>query len=176
MKKLLFLLFSFALLWSCKERDQDSETLPAATQSGANTGGALINGKVWVAKIELPSISGGNNTLYHTSPALGQYMLDIHLRNVTNTSGDNIKIFITSNEDITLNTYQLVSDTDNTGIYSNSANYPFYTNATNTGTITITKFDKANQIVSGTFNFKAINSNGEIINITEGRFDKKFQQ
>lgn len=176
MKKIIFFLLIISFLFNCKDDEQDTNVLPEATQSGKNTGGAVVNGEIWVAKIESPSISGGNITQYNTSPALGQFMLNINLRNVNNTSGDQIKIFITSNQDITTTSYQLSVSTGNFGIYSNKAYNPYYTDATNSGILTITKFDKVNQIVSGTFAFKAINSNGELINITEGRFDKKFQQ
>ena len=44
------------------------------------------------------------------------------------------------------------------------------------GSITITKFDKKNKFVSGTFHFEVGNSNGDgtKVVVTEGRFDKKY--
>ena len=47
------------------------------------------------------------------------------------------------------------------------------TSAQNTGSVTITKWDLTNNIVSGTFEFKAgsIDNSSEPINITDGRFD-----
>ena len=43
-----------------------------------------------------------------------------------------------------------------------------------TGKITVTRLDLQNQIISGTFEFKAVNNNGKVVVITDGRFDKKF--
>ena len=34
---------------ACRERDADPNVLPPATQTGANTAGCLVDGKVWVA-------------------------------------------------------------------------------------------------------------------------------
>src|SRR5690606_35013194 len=45
-----------------------------------------------------------------------------------------------------------------------------------TGEMTITKLDFENNIVSGTFWFDAVNGNGEIVEIREGRFDMRFTQ
>lgn len=45
-----------------------------------------------------------------------------------------------------------------------------------TGELTIIKLDFENNIVSGTFWFDAINDDGEIVEIREGRFDMRFTQ
>ena len=50
MRKFLFLLMILIGLLSCKDENQDSSILPAVSQSGKNTGGAIVDGKVWVAK------------------------------------------------------------------------------------------------------------------------------
>lgn len=172
MKNLLFLaLLSIGLFTSCKDDDQDPNTLPAATQSGANTGGALVNGEIWVAKIENPDLMpGGNNTQYQA--VNGEYNMEIVLRNVSDSSGNIISIKINSNEDLSITDYELNDSDFNRGYYRKSVSY--YTDSENTGILTITKFDKANKIISGTFSFKAKNQNGTVVNITEGRFDKKF--
>ena len=34
---------------ACREQDADPNVLPPATQTGANTAGCLVDGKVWVA-------------------------------------------------------------------------------------------------------------------------------
>jgi len=55
------ILFSF--FTSCNDDDdnQNPNILPEATQVGANTGGALIDGKVWVTKKEFPDPHPGKN-------------------------------------------------------------------------------------------------------------------
>ncbi|RRJ91607.1 hypothetical protein EG240_05250 [Paenimyroides tangerinum] len=51
------------------------------------------------------------------------------------------------------------------------------TNSTYIGEMTITKFDLANEIVSGTFWFDVQNPwTGEKIEVREGRFDTHFSQ
>ena len=52
----------------------------------------------------------------------------------------------------------------------NASNY-FYTNSNNTGELKINYLDLSNSIISGTFWFDAINEEGEIVEIREGRFD-----
>jgi hypothetical protein len=51
------------------------------------------------------------------------------------------------------------------------------TNSTHTGSVTITKLDTVNNIVSGTFEFDAASTDdsAEPINVTDGRFDLKVQ-
>lgn len=44
----------------------------------------------------------------------------------------------------------------------------------NVGTFKFTKFDKVNRIFSGSFQFKARNFDGKVVNVSEGRFDKRF--
>ena len=159
------------LIFSCKERDQDPDILPAATQEGKNTGGAIVNGQVWVAKIENPSsLPGWNNTIYNTDPVLGTFSLQIVLRQYNNDN-NLITFNVTDSQDFLPKTYDL--NENNYAAYRNPSVF-YITNSSNTGTLTITRFDKVNRIVSGTFSFKAVNSAGEVVTITEGRFDRKF--
>ena len=176
MKKILFFLTFIFLVISCKERDQDPDILPAATQEGKNTGGAIVNGQVWVAKIEVPdTLPGGNNTYYDTSPLLNTFRLQIVLLKYTD-SNSTISFYLERNQDFSPGIYALDNNDnhDNHGSFSPNVLEIFNTNSTNTGTLTITRFDKVNRIVSGTFSFKAVNSAGEVVTITEGRFDRKF--
>ena len=57
--------------------------------------------------------------------------------------------------------------------YSNGLLYD--ANDNNSGELKITKFDQINRILSGTFFFTGTdNSNGQTVNITEGRFDIRY--
>jgi hypothetical protein len=51
------------------------------------------------------------------------------------------------------------------------------TSSTTTGSVTITKVDAANHIVSGTFQFNAasIYNPSQVLSVTDGRFDLKVQ-
>ncbi|NGZ89033.1 DUF6252 family protein [Psychroflexus maritimus] len=60
------------------------------------------------------------------------------------------------------------------GSYNLSNSYNFYTNTNNTGELTITRLDLSSSIISGTFWFDAVNEEGEIVEIREGRFDVTY--
>ncbi|WES98286.1 DUF6252 family protein [Chryseobacterium arthrosphaerae] len=174
MKKILFLLLTTALLLNCKDRDQDTDVLPEATQSGKNTGGAIINGKLWVAKIQSPSsIAGGNITSY--SHFGNTYKLEITLEEV-NYQSSQIKLYITDTQGIAPKTYDVNPSSNIEGYYTDKNFVKYDITSSTGGSVTITHFDISKQIVSGTFSLKAENSNGEIVTITDGRFDKKFSQ
>lgn len=172
MKNLLFLALVCIGLLSCKDRDPDPNVLPEATQSGKNTAGAIVDGKVWVAKIAYPDLNNGgvNATIYEY--ANGEYKLKIVLQQINN-EGSSIGFYISDKIDITTTSYILANDNFR-GTYSYKTLEDYYTDNENTGILTITKFDKINKIVSGVFTFKVKDSNGKIVTITDGRFDKRF--
>ena len=82
-------------------------------------------------------------------------------------------------------TYNLVAILNGTSNYnsnfgefwitSNIVNAIQYTTtATVTGELKITKLDTQQRIISGTFWYDAINSDGEKVEIREGRFDMRY--
>ena len=88
-------------------------------------------------------------------------------------------------EDVTLissESYQLNTEFGNDAssgeynINSTPPPSPFYysTNDIITGEVTITNHDINNAILSGTFWFDAINSEGDIVEVREGRFDMEY--
>ncbi|QOW10996.1 hypothetical protein Q73A0000_11820 [Kaistella flava (ex Peng et al. 2021)] len=174
MKKLILLsLLSIGLFSACKDREADPNVLPEATQSGKNTGGALVDGKVWVAKIAYPDLNGGgvNATMYEH--ANGKYKMKIVFQQANNIN-NRIVIYISDVDEIVNRIYKL--DNNNVAGYEKGLDYLQYytTNTDFDGSITFSKFDKINKIASGTFNFKAKNSAGQVVTITDGRFDKRF--
>ena len=170
MKKLLFVVLVFIGLICCKDRDQDQVVLPLATQNGSNTGGALIDGNVWVAKDEYPTLNGGgvNATIYEQEN--GEYKMKLVFRQVDNLD-NRIVIYISDVSEITAKTYSL--DENNVARYESGLDY-YITNIGFTGSITFSKFDRVEKIASGTFSFKAKNKDGKTVNVTDGRFDKRF--
>ena len=66
------------------------------------------------------------------------------------------------------------------GAYSSSIDIftgsDYFTNSIQKGELTITYLDKNNQIISGTFWFDAINNDGDIVEIREGRFDMPYSK
>jgi hypothetical protein len=59
----------------------------------------------------------------------------------------------------------------NSNIYSSNQ---FYTTNTNIGELKITRLDTQQKIISGTFWYDAINPQGEIVKIRDGRFDMHY--
>ena len=179
MKNLVLALFALAVFSGCKK---DIDELPPATETGANTFGAKVDGELWVpqkfgiaptAPI-LEARYGGNNSVFinarnfSSSPTETEF--EIHIKNFTGTG-----------------TYQLNQAT-NKYPYEN-ASYGYFikrkfmplndwiTSNQFTGTVVITKYDIANKIISGTFAFTAgsTDNTAEPLKVTEGRFDVKIQ-
>lgn len=174
----LFLICILLISASCKN-DDDTPTnpidqLPPATQVGANTAGCLINGEVF---LPFGSIAGGNLNLFYTDGlnfglSIGEKKNNV-LKNINVTS---------LNESLEVGQiYSLLNFEDNSkyGLFSNDVFSPpspkFYQTTTNiTGELTITNHDFNNAILSGTFWFDAVNSEGEIVEVREGRFDMEY--
>jgi hypothetical protein len=180
MKNVFFILASLLILTGCKK---SVDALPDATQTGANIFGLKLNGQYWVpqkfAGINAPilnaQLSGSNLTdliitaqNFASEPTETQF--NLYIKNITGPGS-----------------YQL---NETTNIYpGSSSSYAYYvkrkinplnewmTSAQNTGTVTITKWDMSNKIVSGTFEFNAGSSDAGAgtVSVTDGRFDVKLQ-
>ncbi|MGC4129943.1 MAG: DUF6252 family protein [Bergeyella sp.] len=172
--------YFFALLslclFSCRDKDQDPNVLPEATQHGANTGGALVDGKVWVASTKYLNTLGGAGT--YCEKIDNTTLIQIDLRHVSDNSRILIKAAIDNFE---LNKTYILSQNDSLDynfaryIDNNSKWYLTQPNSTYIGKLKITKLNLLqDQMVCGTFEFKAVDKDGNTVNITDGRFDKKF--
>ena len=178
MKNLLFLPL-LCLLFACKK---DIEELPPATQTGAHTFGARLDGQLWVpqkfgiaptAPILEARYSADQSVFinardFSSSPTETEF--EIYLRNLTGTG-----------------TYLLNQATEKYPYHT--ASYALYTkrkfmpindwitNSQYTGTVTITRFDTTQHIISGTFSFTAPSTDNTAspITVTDGRFDVKIQ-
>lgn len=177
MKKILTAILSVVLLASCTKEVTE---LPPETQTGANTFGAKINGEFWI-----PQTFGSipvNDIL--EARLIGDW-LTINARNFSKSPTETefeIRILGVTGP----GTYLLNEDAVHP---SNDESYAFYvkrkftpenewmTSSVNTGSVTITKLDVANKIVSGTFHFDMMNifNTPEPIAVTEGRFDIKLE-
>lgn len=174
MKKLFFIALAFCLFasGSCEKEDEKKQ-LPPITQNGAGTFGCLVNGEVWVAKSRLfGSPIGASNNQWEDK------------RWVINGAAENSGISIHVCKDSVLKgestlkgSFEFEDNCSNGMIYLEQ-NTPqtasFQTSNKDTGKVYISRFDAANQIISGTFYFDVVNSTGEKIEIRDGRFDVKF--
>jgi hypothetical protein len=187
MKQLLLFFLSCVLLSSgCKKQKPVNpiDQLPAATQEGKNTFGCLVNGKVFLPKGSSlgPILSSYYQYIYSPSPQ--GYVFQVAARD--NSHEDDrfsVVLLVDSIKLVSPTIIPLKKSIKGNGggaYYSSIFNGTafltkdfFTTNQTN-GELTITKFDTNTQIVSGTFWFDAVNSNGDTIKVTEGRFDMKY--
>lgn len=175
---LLLFLPLFLLTVNCKDKENEADILPNTTETGARTGGAIINGKTWVAKKKKNYIPGMNNDY---SVKGDSTFIQLRLENVSDNSNLMIKVDFLNSE--VNNTHILngsMSKERNFAMYYNSDN-AFSTVANDaeyTGKIKFTKFDFYNLTLSGTFEFKAVSlsGSGQVIDVKEGRFDQKFYE
>ena len=173
MKNIILILITTFTLSCCNKEDDNPQNpidqLPLATQTGANTFGCLINGEPFVV-----SNTSNQTAIYQDGGLLigGQKSINNNLTQVSIfISETSIGEIISEN-----NSYVLNSNSVPKGeYYIENQNCFYFTSSNYSGSITITKLDNINFIVSGTFEFKSISDNCEgIIDITNGRFDLQY--
>lgn len=171
-----------ALAFTACNNDDDNNSqdplsqLPPMTTTGENTIGCLVNGEPFTD-------SGLMNNFYQFvgdesvlainwergftgNVKLGQIVL-------RNTQINEEEIYILNKSNFLENDYTGGGALFFTDIEPEEGQYE--TNQNFTGQIFFTRFDDENNIMSGTFSFEAQEINtGEIINITDGRFDLTF--
>lgn len=176
MKNFYLLLVIFSVLTSCHrdyDKNVDADTLPAETQTGARTGGAIVDGKVWVATRNYTNDGPGVNT--YCEKIKDKTYIQVYLKGIKDDSSIWIRYDV---ENFELNkTYTIPpnnGENDNTIYFSRGFDDIFYNTKYNCK-LKITRLDLENHIVSGTFELKLNRYVGEgTINIVEGRFDKKY--
>ncbi len=177
MKKILIGCLSLCLLAGCKK---EVEELPPATQTGANTFGAKVDGNLWVPQGFGPFPA---NDILEARQA-GPTEIMINARNFASSPNETeFEILITG---VTgPGTYLL----NNNVVRPASSSFGYYvkrnftpenewlTSSTHTGSVTITRLDLVNKIVAGTFQFAAMNMYNapQLLTVTAGRFDLRLQ-
>lgn len=172
---LIVILFFILIASKCKKDPVTNVgSLPPATQTGANTLGFLLNGVPWTPQ-------GYNGTAnLSTSVDFGYHKGVFNIsayRIITAGNSESFAIFSDSLNYMTIPiTISLVKNSP-AGIYFSNKNCFFFysdTSVTRTGSLTISKLDKTNHIISGTFNATLSQSGCGTIQITDGRFDMSF--
>lgn len=167
------------LLLGCATLLACGKSLPKPTQEGKNTLGCRINGKNWVPT-GLPGAPGGGSS----APVVGGYQSPISgmkwFVNIRSYRGQEGVILFLRDVDKP-GVYNLNQQTETFPNTIRPLSYGSYrtrteeyvTDAAHTGRVTITKADTINYILSGTFEFTAINRRdpSKIIRVTKGRFD-----
>jgi len=172
---LLSIIYFFCFSGCRKKNINDIQGLPPATQQGKHTLGFLLNGEPWIPK----GFNGTSNLTIDLDPGIDDGIFTISSYRIL--SGTNREYFgfgikdslnfITSGKSFQLGVGTLF------GVYFS---YPdcmldyFDSAIVRTGSMTISKYDKQNRIISGTFNATLVKAGCKEIKITEGRFDMKF--
>ena len=174
-----------ACLGGCKQclKAPAPNKLPDATQTGANTFGCMLNGNLWVAQGSRSGFNPGqrpnpniNYDATYNGGALdvsGSIILDDETQSNMVITGSNIG---------SIGTYSL--NKAKSGIHFEHTNFVnslvYYNDGYegdmfSGGELTITKLDKVNKIISGTFYITIEKPKlGKKIVITDGRFDIKY--
>ncbi|MFV0572245.1 MAG: hypothetical protein ACK5M1_07435 [Xanthomarina gelatinilytica] len=173
MKHIFLILILLATLSCCKNDDDNNDTLPPATQTGAGIFACYVNGTSYI------DTSGGYfNCFYQFID--GEYFFGIGGEDNNHNLFD--QIILASNassieEGIVYTLTCNLTDSYYGEVAFTGQLLDATTCNTNFGTMTITKLDFTNNIISGTFEFDIIHPNtGETIQIREGRFDTLFTQ
>lgn len=173
----VFIIFTTS---QCKKNNPTNpiDQLPPETQTGANTFGCLIDGKVFIPKGDPLSgpIKKAQYQFINGKQGFGvsgsQKQNDGSIT-LVGLGGDSISLSVGIFSLTKFNSSGKYYGGYSEITFLNPGNN-FYTNEIQTGQLTIKKFDTINQIVSGTFWFDAKNSNDQIVQIREGRFDLPY--
>ena len=161
---------------SCKKDKANEDQLPPATQSGANTFGCLVNGKVFVPK-GYDGTGRPNPHVQYDYDLNGQPYLGIiaNIFNINNLLGE---VLISFRNLTQLGFYEYPTNFNFevgwTNVIGSCSTVTFDTTIQTWGSGTITKLDIPNQRISGTFDFKYKTTQCDTVRITNGRFDIKF--
>ncbi|MBD0257771.1 MAG: hypothetical protein ICV83_18820 [Cytophagales bacterium] len=172
---LLFILFA---LVTCKDK------LPKPTQEGKNTFACKVNGSTFVA-VDSGGLFGVKG-VFAAYVSAGDYIV-VHGSRQDDTSDKNFKekkdilLYIRGIQGKGVGAYELNQFRGNNGPesyaqYDVETLFPgthYYTVSPGAGQVHLTKLDTIQGIISGTFEFKAVNPKDttQVVRITNGRFD-----
>jgi len=186
--RILIILTIFSI-WGCNKSDVELNTLPAETQTGANTFGAVIRGQIWTTNGKYCKQLGG----CRENPSANYFTIDTPFNASLGLSADKVMykgLSFISRESFDFRFYRNFTGI---GIYhlkqDNSLDIQYeYADKTNnkyyqllqdreTFELNITKFDTIAKIISGKFSGTLFNQFAptDSIKINEGRFDIKLK-
>jgi len=178
---------------SCSKKNDEgfTPTLPPITQTGENTFGCYVNGNLLIPRDGTGTFNAPDYGLIFWGSPSGLSYNEIDVRDFKSGNGGLFNLHIHELNVIGEGTYNIGDSNCENGIDANpninirvrwldenTQTFKWYCSTENGGTLNITRYDFENRIVSGTFNSKAINQDdpNDIIEITEGRFDIKWDE
>ena len=160
---------------SCKKENKNEDQLPPATQTGANTFGCLVNGKVFIPK-GYDGIGRPNPHVQYDYDLNGQPYLSIKTFQFPTTISSGIFVgfqFLQNTGMYSLkDSFSFLLGTPST--YDNCGSISNDPNTFSDGGGMVTRLDIPSRIISGTFDFKYKTLQYDTVFVTEGRFDIKF--
>ncbi len=194
MKNLITMLLLIILI-GCSSDDSNSNPesqLPPITQTGENTFGCLIDGKLFIPRDGAGTLGGSDKGfMFWGDPTDNLQYNEIEINDYKSERTAKLLIHIQNLHQIGVGTYtiNLSNGMSNIDGYNHNYmhcrifndetnNYQYYRSFENSGELKITKYQVTNQesqnkIVSGTFSCRLKNSSNpnDIIEVTLGRFD-----
>ena len=185
------ILLVFLAITSCNKdsvKQDPIAQLPPETQTGANTFGVTINGKVYIPRTPTGVNVGGTPQAvrFWRSPDAEHIYDDLEIVDGASNVGFKIiihlqNLFLNGNGQYVLKQSNFQEQGDSipfNQIYfkiwdSKISNYAYYGSIENEGKVYVTRYDFANRIFSGNFSGKFVryDNPNEFITITDGRFD-----
>ncbi|WP_276373927.1 hypothetical protein [Chryseolinea sp. H1M3-3] len=162
--KYLYIVVLFILpvaLSTCRDEDE----LPPITMEGKNTFGCKVNGKLW-----LPQGRAGQSGTHVDLTFPGDTVV-VNIYASAGESGFVISIYDVPNLQIN-KPYDLATDQYYTSYLNWSNGISCDSDSIISGNVTLSRFDRPINIISGTFEFTTYsNECSGSVSITEGRFD-----
>lgn len=184
MKNTILSFLSVFLLNGCDNEVQFNPQLPAITQVGANTFGAIINGQIMVPRNSQGYIPPGSthyavrytgfNNWEEIATSDGKTNMGgiyIYIENIDKIYPLKVSNYVVGNSDGATSNSFATNTLITAYVFDNTGKGKTYLSIADTGSIDITRSD--NDIISGTFSckLKYENNPNDIIAIKEGRFD-----
>lgn len=175
------LLFFAITFFNCENNDPQ-EQLPPITQTGANTFGAIVDGKIFVTRDKTGYTPPGGGTPKGIAVTVGSSLPDYEYFGIDARNYEDIYMYVYIPNELPNETTYFFEKSPGVSASLVRPNYAHifcsingsrYISYENSGYITFNKVDFDNGIYAGTFNVKLKNKDNEndIIEITEGRFD-----
>ena len=160
-----------------KEKIAEIDKLPAATQTGANTFGCLVNGKAWVAQTDCKFLCDAPFGVYYDNSNGGYLALTAKYQNASQNANEEINIAFDSTN--TKTQFSYIKGVHSMGIRflnfrGNTYNTVIDSTVNGSCILKLTRYDLSMGIISGTFNFTLWKPGFDTVFVTEGRFDKKL--
>lgn len=170
---------------ACKKENSpqnELSKLPAATQSGANTFGCLVNGKAWVAQTDCKYLCDPAFKIYYDAGSGGNLFITTVYQDSKNSikqdivmsmdSTNTIKLFNIAQRGKAHMGFSFINEMIAGDCYSIHSIDSLIVTAT--GSVNLSKYDLQNGIISGTFEFYLTKPNCDPISAANGRFDYKL--